>query len=58
MRLHVEEFLAEVDKVCISQRRQPVEQMAEALAVAFLAVKMCDPEEEPLWRARRLRPVQ
>lgn len=40
MRLHIEEILAEVDKVCIAQRGQPVEQMAEALAVAFLAVKM------------------
>ena len=42
MRLHVEEILAEVDKVCVAQRGQPVEQMAEALAVAFLAVKMRD----------------
>jgi AcrR family transcriptional regulator len=44
MRLHVEEILAEVDKVCVAQRGQPVEQMAEALAVAFLAVKMRDPK--------------
>jgi len=42
LRLHVEEILAEVDKVCVAQRGQPVEQMAEALAVAFLAVKMRD----------------
>lgn len=43
--LHVGEILAEVDKVCIAQRGQPVEQMAEALAVAFLAVKMRDPKK-------------
>jgi AcrR family transcriptional regulator len=42
LRLQVEEILAEVDKVCVAQRGQPVEQMAEALAVAFLAVKMRD----------------
>ncbi len=42
MRLHVEEILAEVDKVCVAQKGQPVEQMAEALAVAFLTVKMRD----------------
>jgi len=42
LRLHVEEILAEVDRVCAAQRGQPVEQMAEALAVAFLAVKMRD----------------
>lgn len=45
LKLHVEEILAEVDKVCIAQRGQPVEQMAEALAVAFLAVKMRDPRK-------------
>jgi len=45
LRLHVEEILAEVDKVCVAQRGQPVEQMAEALAVAFLAVKMRDPKK-------------
>jgi AcrR family transcriptional regulator len=45
MRLHVEEILAEVNEVCASQRGQPVEQMAEALAVAFLAVKMRDPKK-------------
>jgi AcrR family transcriptional regulator len=45
MRLHFEEILAEVDKVCIVQRGQPVQQMAEALAVAFLAVKMRDPKK-------------
>jgi len=45
LRLHVEEILAEVEKVCMSQRGQPVEQMAEALAVAFLAVKMHDPKK-------------
>ena len=43
--LHVEEILAEVDKVCVAQRGQPVEQMAEGLAVAFLAVKMRDPKK-------------
>ena len=45
LRLHVGEILAEVDKVCVAQRGQPVEQMAEALAVAFLAVKMRDPKK-------------
>jgi AcrR family transcriptional regulator len=45
LRLHVEEILAEVDKVCVAQRGQPVEQMAEALAVAFLGVKMRDPKK-------------
>jgi AcrR family transcriptional regulator len=45
LRLHVEEILAEVDKVCVAERGQPVEQMAEALAVAFLAVKMRDPKK-------------
>jgi hypothetical protein len=41
----MEEILAEVDEVCVAQRGQPVEQMAEALAVAFLAVKMRDPKK-------------
>jgi AcrR family transcriptional regulator len=45
LRLHVEEILADVDKVCVAQRGQPVEQMAEALAVAFLAAKMRDPKK-------------
>jgi AcrR family transcriptional regulator len=45
LRLHVEEVLEEVNKVCVAQRGQPVEQMAEALAVAFLAVKMRDPKK-------------
>ncbi len=45
LKLHVEEILVEVDKVCVAQRGQPVEQMAEALAVAFLAVKMRDPKK-------------
>ena len=45
LKLHVEEVLTEADKVCIGQRGQPVEQMAEALAVAFLAVKMRDPRK-------------
>ena len=45
LRLHVEEILAEMDRVCVAQRGQPVEQMAEALAVAFLAVKMRDPKK-------------
>lgn len=45
LKLHAEEILAEVDNVCVAQRGQPVEQMAEALAVAFLAVKMRDPKK-------------
>jgi AcrR family transcriptional regulator len=45
LRLHIEEILAEVNGVCIAQRGQPVEQMAEALAIAFLAVKMRDPKK-------------
>ena len=45
LKLHIEEILAEVDKVCIAHRGQPVEQMAEALAVAFLAVKMRTPKK-------------
>ena len=45
LRLHVEEILAEVDKVCVAQQGQPVEQMAEELALAFLAVKMRDPKK-------------
>jgi AcrR family transcriptional regulator len=45
LRLHLEEILAEVDKVCVAQRGQPVEQMAEALAMAFLAVKLRDPKK-------------
>jgi AcrR family transcriptional regulator len=45
LKLHVEEICAEVDKVCIAHRGQPVEQMAEALAVAFLAMKMRDPKK-------------
>jgi AcrR family transcriptional regulator len=45
MRLHMEEVFTEVDQVCVGQRGQPVEQMAEALAVAFLAVKMRDPKK-------------
>jgi len=45
LKLHAEEILAEVDKVCVAQRGRPVEQMAEALAVAFLAVKMRDPKK-------------
>jgi AcrR family transcriptional regulator len=45
MRLHVEEIHTEVDMVCAAQRGQPAEQMAEALAVAFLAVKMRDPKK-------------
>ncbi len=39
-----EEILAEVDKVCVA-RGQPVEQMGESLAVAFLAIKMRDPKK-------------
>ena len=45
LKLHVEEILAEVEQVCLAQRGRPVEQMAEALAVAFLAVKMRDPKK-------------
>jgi AcrR family transcriptional regulator len=45
MRLHMEEILEEVNKVCVAQQGRPVEQMAEALAVAFLAVKMRDPKK-------------
>ena len=45
LRLHVEEIHAEVGRVCVVQRGQPVEQMAEALAEAFLAVKMRDPKK-------------
>jgi AcrR family transcriptional regulator len=45
LRLHVEEILTEVEKVCVAQRGQPVEQMVEALAVASLAVKMRDPKK-------------
>jgi AcrR family transcriptional regulator len=45
LKLHVEEILAEVDKVSVAQRGQPVEQMVEALVVASLAVKMRDPKK-------------
>jgi AcrR family transcriptional regulator len=45
LKLHVEEILAEVERVCVAQKGRPVEQMAEALAVAFLAVKMRDPKK-------------
>jgi AcrR family transcriptional regulator len=45
LRLHMEEIFREVDKVCVVERGQPVEQMAAALAVAFLAVKMRDPKK-------------
>lgn len=45
LRLHVAEIFAEVDRVCIAQRGRPVEQMAEALAVGSLAVKMRDPKK-------------
>ena len=45
LKLHVEEIFAEVDRVCMEHRGQPVEQMAEALAMAFLAVKMRDPKK-------------
>jgi AcrR family transcriptional regulator len=44
LRLRVEEILAEVEKVCIVERGQPVEEMAEALARAFIEVKMRDPK--------------
>jgi AcrR family transcriptional regulator len=42
LTLHVEEIFAEVEQVCLAQRGQPAEEMAEALALAFLAVKMRD----------------
>lgn len=45
LKLHADEILAEVNKVCVAQRGQPVEDMAEALAVAFLTVKMRDPKK-------------
>ncbi|MDR3751014.1 MAG: TetR/AcrR family transcriptional regulator [Terracidiphilus sp.] len=45
LKLHVEEILAEVDKVSVAQRGQPVEQMVEALVVASLEVKMRDPKK-------------
>jgi len=45
LRLHVEEILCEVEQVCVTQSGKPVEQMAEALAMAFLAVKMRDPKK-------------
>ena len=45
LRLHVEEILADVEQICVAQRGHPVEEMAEALAVAFLAVKMRDPKK-------------
>lgn len=45
LKLHVEEILAEVEKVCIAQQGQPVEQMVEALAMASLAVKLRDPKK-------------
>lgn len=45
LKLHVEEILAGVEQVCFAQRGHPVEEMAEALAVAFLAVKMRDPKK-------------
>ena len=45
LKLHVEEILAEVDRVCVAQQGQPVEQMVEALAVASLAVKLRDPKK-------------
>jgi len=45
LRLHVEEILAGVEQVCVAQRGRPIEEMAEALAVAFLAVKMRDPKK-------------
>jgi AcrR family transcriptional regulator len=45
LKLHVEEILSGVEQVCLAQRGHPVEEMAEALAVAFLAVKMRDPKK-------------
>jgi len=45
LRLHVDEILGEVEQVYVAQWGHPVEQIAEALAVAFLAVKMRDPKK-------------
>lgn len=45
LRLHMEEIFTEVETMCLAQRGQPVELMAESLAVAFLAVKMRHPEK-------------
>jgi AcrR family transcriptional regulator len=45
LKLHLEAIQAEVDKVCKAQQGQPVEQMAESLALAFLAMKMRQPRE-------------
>ena len=42
LKRHMEALLAEVERTCVEQRGQPVEQMAEALAKAFLALKMRD----------------
>jgi AcrR family transcriptional regulator len=45
LKLHLEEIFVEVDRVCVALRGQSAEQMAEALAVAFLVVKMRDPKK-------------
>ena len=42
LKRHMDVIMAEVERVCTEQRGQAVEQMAEALARAFLVVKMRD----------------
>lgn len=42
LKRHMDVIMAEVERVCMEQRGQPVELMAEALARAFLLVKMRD----------------
>ncbi len=42
LKRHMDVMFAEVQRVCAEQRGQPVEQMVEELATAFLAVKMRD----------------
>jgi len=42
LRRHMDAIMAEVQRVCVELRGQPVEQMAEELATAFLVVKMRD----------------
>src|SRR6202042_450728 len=39
LRRHMDAIMAEVQRVCVELRGQPVEQMAEELATAFLVVK-------------------
>ena len=42
LKQHVGLIFAEIDRVCLEQQGQPVEDMAETLATAFLVVKMRD----------------